>query len=1152
MSTGPSGPVKATVKERVQRGLSRYADLGGQVDSIAQLAQKYDTDNDGQFSLTEVRNIIGDFQAVHEERHVLRKILIALICMVGILLGVQYYVTRQIVLNSKEVKVNDDHVLRDQESGVAVMTEDPHTYVTIADLPQLPREALDSVQSVSFITEADGLAHRYRVAGYRFNEHEPRGMEVFFNLQGYSAIIGEDENILVIKGDTPDQDRRFVIAGPSTEQLGEARRRLRERHIRELPDSTLMDRCLEHGVCLHTKAEIYELHSLVDTTVYVGLEGGMRRYLAETSAQRVTYAELSMDSMTYATSDKVIKQVEEYVSSLNTTQEFSNQTSTISYTLYERCNNYALEQCGVAVPHNSDKEAVRNAAPYRGLEAVDGVWYFKDEIHYEEDQNIIKVAIRYAHDPLNADRRRVFVISKTDASQYVEYDEITHEDDFENVLRVDMMNCMTTPPDDVDEDAGTVTIDEDVPIEGETDGARRRHLAAEHARARLHRHLRTKIAGFGNIRRRLTIDEDGNEILDIDFESEEASSDNVHGVVAVDNSTFADDLKADDANHNETSWQAVYGNSTVHLQTDVPQTNDTAQEAAIAPKSFFGAPGMGILNETLSWPNFAECVAVAGFEDEIKERIDLDHDLYIGEVGGNATRRLSDSGPVTKAGQAFQRKLDVMVDAFERLERKKNDRALVVSQRQLRRRSISTHKRWQKKVRDRVRGYAREQMREIKNEVISSAKAEAFNVASSMVQRAYEYYYGDLPLTDQCAAMENEAIRFDGHIQFYVEGPMENINDNGEYALEKLEEAQELEDDLERIIDVFRVLDPVLGLMGFLPYVGPAFKLFRKACAYANRYTVQPAERNVARFNRKVEQYRLEDRIQYVVDTNAEAGEKLAEAKVWVQEQGHNILAVDRVCPNDPLRSACETSSDALRPVNDELDKVRDLMANFAAQIDLLAGYLVGIDILLENPIYIVVTDFFNAIYGVLRPFIDLLYRRIGVWVPVPGWAWKRVCWRIHYPCGVRWCRSRVWCGWSCRWRRSGWGWKLSCRSRYCNISYPCGVHWCSYWACMWVGYPTITWKYFSFRVVDIIMGALSVLNIVLDALMSLLKSLIPGLPELNFSFPGLPGMFDLSILTDIFDFSLPNIFPSLDFSWPVDIPLPYTCSRRLAYGPTF
>ena len=96
-------------------------------------------------------------------------------------------------------------------------------------------------------------------------------------------------------------------------------------------------------------------------------------------------------------------------------------------------------------------------------------------------------------------------------------------------------------------------------------------------------------------------------------------------------------------------------------------------------------------------------------------------------------------------------------------------------------------------------------MREIKSEVISSARAHAFNVAGSMVRQGAEYYYGNLPSTQQCASMENEATRFDGHIQFYVEGPMETINDNGEYALEKLEDARDLEDDLERIIDVFRV-----------------------------------------------------------------------------------------------------------------------------------------------------------------------------------------------------------------------------------------------------------------------------------------------------------------------------------------------------------
>ena len=897
MSTGPPGPTKVAALDRQDSSASNFTDRTGKVDRISEIAAKYDIDGDGTFSISEVRQILLDFETTKEERHALRKAMLALLIMVAILLGVQYYVTRTIVEHAKEVKVKSDHVLRDEESGAAVATEEPHTYVTINDLPQLPKEALDNIQSVSFITEEDGLAHRYRVAGYRFNEYEPRGMEVFFHLNGYSAIIGEDESILVVAGDTPDQNRRYTIAGPSTEQLGDARRRLQARHLREIPDSDLMDRCLAHGVCLHTKDEIYELHSLVDTSAAVGMEGTMRRYLAETTAQRVTYAEMNMDAMTYATSEKVIKQVENYISSLNSTNEFSNQTSTFEYILYERCNNYRLDKCSVAVPHHSDKEAVHKAAPYRGLEAVDGVWYFKDEIHYYEDQNVIKVAIRFAHDPLKADRRRVFYASKTDASKYVEYDEITHEDDYDNVQRVDMMNCVTNPPDEPD---GTVSIAEDAPIEGDTDRARHRHLVAEHARARLHRRLRKKISGFGNLRRRLSIDENGDEVLDIDMETEDADRDDVHGVMAVDNSTVADELKADDTQHNETSWQSLYGNSTLNLKADVPQTNDTTQEPAIAPKSFFGAPGLGILNETLDWPDFTQCVAVDGFEDEIKERTELDLDLEIGETGANATRRLLDAGPVTKSGQAFQRKLDAMVEAFESFEKRNEDRRLRLERRQLRSRSTPKRKRWQAKVRDKVRGYTRAQMREIKSEVISSARAHAFNVAGSMVRQGAEYYYGNLPSTQQCASMENEATRFDGHIQFYVEGPMETINDNGEYALEKLEDARDLEDDLERIIDVFRVLDPALGMMGFLPVVGPAFKAFRKVCAYANRYTVQPAERNVARFNSKIRDYRIEDRIQSVVDTNAEAGEKLAEAKVWVQDKGSNVLAVDRVCPNDP------------------------------------------------------------------------------------------------------------------------------------------------------------------------------------------------------------------------------------------------------------
>ena len=205
-------------------------------------------------------------------------------------------------------------------------------------------------------------------------------------------------------------------------------------------------------------------------------------------------------------------------------------------------------------------------------------------------------------------------------------------------------------------------------------------------------------------------------------------------------------------------------------------------------------------------------------------------------------------------------------------------------------------------------------------------------------------------------------------------------------------------------------------------------------------------------------------------------------------------------------------SADTLHPVNDKLDEARDLMASFSAWVVNLADYLSGIDVLLHNSIYIAVTTFFNAIYNALKPFINLLYRRIGVSVPIPGWATKRVCTTIRYPCGTRWCRSESG-GCVVQLEALGWGWKLSCRSRYCNVSYPCGLLVLIPGLCLGRlshdhGSTSPRPRHHQ--------GALSVLNIVVDALMSLLKSLIPGLPSLNFNFPGLPEAFDLSILTDI------------------------------------
>ena len=96
------------------------------------------------------------------------------------------------------------------------------------------------------------------------------------------------------------------------------------------------------------------------------------------------------------------------------------------------------------------------------------------------------------------------------------------------------------------------------------------------------------------------------------------------------------------------------------------------------------------------------------------------------------------------------------------------------------------------------------------------------------------------------------------------------------------------------------------------------------------------------------------------------------------------------------------------------------------------------------------------------------------------------------------------------------------------KIKYACGTNTCTTSQCTSVAYPTVKTTSFSFTVSQIIQGALSVLDIVMTALETAMKKLIPGLPDLAMPLPGLdlPG-FDLPDFDSLLN-SIPAV-PTLD-----------------------
>lgn len=1119
----------------------------------------FDPNRDGVVSVSELMGAAQAMQTMNKENRMMRRLSVTFGVMFFVFMWALFGLTYWVIELTKDVTVNHhDPVLRTSEDGQPVITENPHSYVALSDLPSLPRSALDNLGFISFFTPATGIAHRYKTAGFRFHEHEQGGLEVFFDLDGHSLIIGAEAMEFVVKAN--GLVHRYDVASANEEETNAARRLLLEEMIVSDPSSRILDRCRTDGsACLHTKEEIRRLHLLTvrEVAVDAGMGGG--RMLATVTEDDVTYAELDIDSETYAGYQSALETIDEVAAGYINDTEIDT-TFVVSYTLYELCSNYNLEHCGDAVPDRADTGASANTAPYLGLSAEDGVWYFQDEIQYEEDSNIIRVSIRFAHDPLRASRRHVLMMSKTDPDMYFQYDEITHDDEYQNTRRVDMMNCFTAPTNETEVDAA-VSADEVDDDDGDDD-ARRRRLA-EITHARIHRHLRSKIRGFGTIRiterepteadRRLFEDDwyeddDGEELeddwfstnqhlnvsqyngteepvfFDIEMSSEEADSSQTPAVMSCDNASAAGDILGDE--YNETLWNEKIGNSSINFKTDV---NETAMDDLTSVlKSFFGDTVLDTVNGTISWPDADTCVIVHGFEEDIRPREDLDQEVNQGIYAGsaNSTRRLGTAEePITKTGRARKRQLDELVRTMEAFKAMPRDEDGLprrrTPKREARSRELATawstsffgmsgaeKKKWRKGVTDWVAGYGKATAYQFRLDNIDagldfvdsldySAESDALNPSS------------------ECNLLLSQGLKMDQNVEFYVQGAMDVVIDSMTYILDQITFAGNIEFALDRIVDVFRVLDPIFGLLGMLPPpFGAVFVAARKTFAYANRFTAIPASRNMEKFMQRLANYEVEDKAYTTREIAALMGLSIASMKVAMIEDGLGLVTADAICSTDVTRAKCSLAAAALQPINNALIGQQDRIASWASQVDKFFDYSSKLDDLRNDDTWSTAVAFFDTVYAGLNPLIAVLYSSLSVTIPVFEGRSKRVCANVRYPCGVNWCRHTFHCGY--RWRKRKW------RKKYCTIKRPCGTRWCSKRVCTTIHYVVIVMRTYRFSVIDILNGAMSLFSALTDALFSALNSMLSsiGLPELDFALPGMPGELDFRVLRDVGNFN--------------------------------
>lgn len=374
----------------------------------------------------------------------------------------------------------------------------------------------------------------------------------------------------------------------------------------------------------------------------------------------------------------------------------------------------------------------------------------------------------------------------------------------------------------------------------------------------------------------------------------------------------------------------------------------------------------------------------------------------------------------------------------------------------------------------------------------------------------------------QCASMK-------GEVQGKTYGSLRNLIDGAQKETE--EAAVTVQDGIAKVIDlenklttVSRVcgfLDLPLNVLGFLPYVGPAFKVFRQVLNQFKN-TIDSVNGRVKSINKQIADYKIDERMCTVRVNNDKFADLFRDLARNESKVVKPILEIDSRCGGfKAVQDVCTVLDSIHRPVNTALEHVKNAVNQIRDIAKWPVALMQKIDLILKNPVNIAMNNFFSTIEGLIQPFTNLLNRQISVSVPIPGIAHRHVCVPIHYPCGTKYCSKKVW-------RR--------------KVRYPCGVNWCTRHQCSDVPYPTVTMTSFSFTVQQIITGVLSVLDLVMNALMSAIRGLIPGLPSLQIpipgfdfpdlripSFPAFPNLPSIPVLAFNFNIHMPNMCSAVE-----------------------
>lgn len=914
----------------------------------------------------------------------------------------------------------------------------------------------------------------------------------------------------------------------------------------------LAGRCFSSGACLYSYEEMMSLYS------HINADG---RRLDSVSTSTMTYTEVSADAKLLAKDDRAgLSRAQSFLEALLAKQEeLKNGTLRISFIMKDLCSNYAsLRDTCRTYPAPSwsgmvDPSNPNDIRPFVGLSAEDNVWMFQDEVEYLLDSSSVQVKVRYAHDPFRSSRRHVVLMDLKNPSHMASYDEVTIQyDPNDPSLTIPQPQTFIT---NYNGSSAVTSAGANVLTSGGGVNVNTRRLSSSfesdeildsHHRRRLAEdvfitHMRSKVFGFP----RINVPGDVVKSMLSDEIPLDVANRRLNAVGSSRNISI--DAELSPGGYCITELKDDFGNK-------LPCLSDLPDVTIQLPASYFANVMIATLPGSISWPKKADIYSIVEYTTaEIVYRSDLKHiqDLHTHESpsASPTARRALTSAQHKLSSMSFEDELqkirvhrhlkkselhltkvqaqfEELDQALARMLQESNDAVEFMSHVSVKhgRRLAVVDPAVQAQMDQSAKG--RESVVQYQQSQISDALIQNLKLVIPFPGGLVLGYALSTPVGNAAAGLLKVPVRqgstcaeFHGLMGQMLGGVLE-LDD----ALLKVLTASNFVNKtlhnnlipawakkLGGLIDLNKLMKPVIYGIGLIPYVGTVAKGFQNLFNTAITTTVAPIKEKLDQIQKKIEDSKIKQRNNNFLKKlqfTAKLVQKFIYASVLLSDglvvldagafwTPTNVNGVDTY-NFTVVGSQCKALAVPLRQMLDEIKALKAQMLTFFGQIQ-------QVSTLMETAVAFLASfddAFLTSLRSIFQVLGDFLNKPISVCIPWVCWTTKQACTTIGYPCGVSYC-----CAWYGCW--------------------PCGIQWCSYQSCVPVPVAYSCNSCATFTVNDILNGLMSVVEALGSALMNGLNALASAL---NIKFPSIniPGLPSLNFLSTI-DNMIANMFQTSD-----------------------